>query len=136
MTINMTSQWATRVALTSISSTCQKTCTEVSFVWEHTISKQFVTMFIGENLNVGSCRKVRNLMTTYRDSCLLKVGIVPTAFSMAPSSDQADWTLCLVRFDNFSICFELGWWETNLLNKIIQSEWRFQFQHNNITRHI
>ena len=53
MTIHMTGQWATRIALTCISPACEKTRTKISLVWEHTISKQFITMIVGKYLKVS-----------------------------------------------------------------------------------
>ena len=135
MTVNMAGQWATRIALACISSTCQKTCTKISLVWQRARSKQFITMLVGQNLKVFLCGISRYRMAIYRDGSLLESLGTSCSLSSTPSSDQTDRTLCLVRSHNTTVCLELWWWETNLLNIIIQSKWCFQFEHHNITLH-
>ena len=92
-------------------------------------------MLVGQNLKVCLCGISRYRMAIYRDGSLLESLGTSCSLSSTPSSDQTDRTLCLVRSHNTTVCLELWWWETNLLNIIIQSEWCFQFEHHNITLH-
>ena len=80
-----------------------------------------------------SCGISRYRMAFYRDRSLLEILGNSCGLSSTPSTDQTDWTLCLIRSYNASVCLELWWWETNFLNIIIQSKWCFQFEHHNIS---